>query len=106
MASRRRSKIVDTIAVKVNSTASKRAKSSRIAKRTQESKLLSEQKTTTKKVFDKPIEKLKLNEDKKPHVERAKDVFKEPKQRKIHKCAICLKIFKGMTSTNKMQLIK
>lgn len=72
----------------------RRAKSSRQAKKLEDSKLLSEQATKTKNVI-REIVKLKSLTDNKPQP-NAKSVDKlTAKQKKIHQCTICLKVFKG-----------
>lgn len=75
----------------------RRAKSSRQAKKLEDSKLLSEQATKTKKVI-REIVKLKSLTDNKPQEPNTKSLDKlTAKQKKIHQCTICLKVFKGET---------
>lgn len=79
----------------------RRAKSSRQAKKLEDSKLLSEQATKTKNVI-REIVKLKSLTDNKPQVEHnAKSADKlTAKQKKVHKCSICSKVFKGESAIN------
>jgi len=87
MASKRRSRTVEMR----TSYATRRAKSTRHSKKLEDTKLISEQTTKTKnKNVIREIEKPKLYTDKKPQ-----EQLKTLKQKKIHKCAICLKVFKG-----------
>lgn len=93
MASKRRSRTVD---IRVNYP-TRRAKSSRQAKKVEDKKLISEQKQTTKaKNVIREIEKPKSHTDKKPQESRAAESSKQLKQKKIHKCSICSKVFKGV----------
>lgn len=79
----------------------RRAKSSRQAKKLEDSKILSEQATKTKNVI-REIVKLKSLTDNKPKVvSNAKLAEKlTTKQKKVHKCSICSKVFKGERSIN------
>lgn len=80
----------------------RRAKSSRQAKKVEDKKLFSEQKA---KNVIREIEKPKSHTDKKPQVSKAVVSTKHLKQKKIHKCSICLKVFKGIQrSTNEKKL--
>lgn len=72
----------------------RRAKSSRQAKKLEDTKLISELPTKSKNVISQ-IEKPKSYTDKKPQETKPKVSSKQLKQKKIHKCSICLKIFKG-----------
>lgn len=93
MASKRRSRAVDVMPLRSN-YATRRAKSSRQAKRTEDTKLISEQASKRKNVI-REIEKPKSYTDKKPHEAIKKECAKSPKQKKIHECATCYKVFKG-----------
>lgn len=86
MATKRRSRTVEIRAI-----STRRAKSSRQAKKLEDSKLISEQATKTRNVI-RQIEKPKSHTDKKPTESISN---KLSRQKKVHKCAICLKVFKG-----------
>jgi ribosomal protein L37AE/L43A len=90
MASKRRSR---TVEIRVNYT-TRRAKSNRQTKKLEDSKLISEQQIKRKNVI-REIEKPKPITDKKPQDSKPKTTSKQRKQKKIHKCTICLKEFKG-----------
>jgi hypothetical protein len=89
MASKRRSR---TVEIRVNYT-TRRAKSTR-TKKVEDSKLISEQQVKRKNVI-REIEKPKPITDKKPQENDPKTTSKHVKQKKIHKCSICTKEFKG-----------
>lgn len=90
MASKRRSRAVE---IRVNYS-TRRAKSSRQAKKLEDTKLISGQLSRDKNVI-REIEKPKSHTDNKPHEAKPKSPKKPLKQKKVHKCSICLKVFKG-----------
>lgn len=93
MASKRRSRTVEIMPIRTNYS-TRRAKSSRQAKKLEDTKLISEQLWKNKNVI-RQIEKPKSNTDKKPQEPKKRALGKQHKQKKIHKCTLCLKVFKG-----------
>ena len=91
MASKRRSRTVEILPLRTSRRAAAN-KSSRPVKKAEVKKLISE--TPKVKNVIREIEKPKQVEDEKPR-ESKKSFGKQPKQKKVHKCEICLKIFKG-----------
>lgn len=91
MASKRRK----TVEIKANYS-TRRAKFSRQAKKLEDSKLISER-ATKRKIVISEIEKPKSLTGNKPQETNTKS-SKLLKQRKVHNCTICLKVFKGTTS--------
>lgn len=83
--------------IRVNYT-TRRAKSSRQAKKLEDTKIISEQTTKSRNVI-REIEKPKSQTDKKPQEAKPKPPSKQLKQKKVHKCTICLKVFKGDDGT-------
>jgi hypothetical protein len=99
MASKRRSR---TVEIRVNYS-TRRAKYSSTKKLEDEaSKLFSEQLNKRKNVI-REIEKPKPITDKKPHENNPKKTSKYVKQKKVHKCSICAKEFKGDKSLKTSQ---
>lgn len=90
MASKRRSRAVE---IRVNYS-TRRAKSSRQAKKLEDTKLISGQATRNRNVI-REIEKPKSLTDNKPNETKPKSLKRPIKQKKVHKCTICLKVFKG-----------
>lgn len=90
MASKRRSR---TVEIRANYS-TRRAKSSREVKKIEDTKLISEPPTKKKNVI-RQIEKPKSYTDKKPQESKSLVASKQLKQKKVHKCAVCLKVFKG-----------
>lgn len=91
MASKRRSRTVDILPIRTTRRAAA-TKSSRQVKKSEDTKLISE--PSKRKNVVKEIEKPKLVTDKKPQ-DPKNSYRKQLKQKKIHKCGICHKIFKG-----------
>jgi hypothetical protein len=82
MASKQRSNAVEVIVSKSN-IVTRRSK-----------QILTEQLSDTKKNVVRVIEKPKLNTDKKP--QNNNHAITNSKQKKVHKCSICDKEFKGV----------
>lgn len=91
MASKRRSRTVEILPLRTSRRAAA-TKSSRQVKKPEETKLISEPPKSRNVIRE--IEKPKPQTDKKP--QEPKNVFlKQLKQKKVHKCGICQKVFKG-----------
>lgn len=103
MASKRRSRAVE---IRVNYS-TRRAKSSRQAKKLEDTKLISEQVTKNQNVI-RQIEKPKSHTDNKPQGTKSSPPAKPLKQKKVHRCSICLKVFKGKKNrvANERKILK
>lgn len=97
MASKRRSRTVEILPLRTTTRRAAATKTSRqVVKKPEQTKLISE--LTKSKNVIREIEKVKpgtrqetcLVTEKKPQV-----FGKQLKQKKVHKCGICLKVFKG-----------
>jgi hypothetical protein len=71
----------------------RRTKSSQIVCVRENSNIVSELSSKKKKIHIDSIKKSKLNTDKKPQIKKA---TKLPRLKKVHKCLVCSKIFKGV----------
>lgn len=92
MASKRRSKTVEILPIRTTRRAAATKPSRQVLKKPEDTKLISEP-PKSKNVI-KEIEKSKPITDKKPQAPK-RTFGKKPRQKKIHKCGICSKIFKG-----------
>lgn len=94
MASKRRSKTVEILPIRTTRRAAAYKPSRQVVKKSVDTKLISEP-PKSKNVI-REIEKSKPITDKKPQLKTPKSSFgKKPRQKKIHKCGICSKVFKG-----------
>jgi Zinc finger, C2H2 type len=97
MASKRRSRTVEILPLRTTRRAAA-TKSSRQVKKPEDTKIISAL-PKTKNVI-REIEKPKLSTNKKPL--EPKNVYsKQLKQKKVHKCGICNKVFKGLNDLRK-----